>query len=175
MPRPKVFVTRLILEVGLSKIRAVCDAEIWTEPLPPPRDVFLRKIEGKDGLLTLVTENPIDGAVMDAAGPQLKVISNYAVGCNNINIQDATARGICVGNTPGVLTEATADMAFGLLISAARCILNGADDARNGRWKTWELVPGSGRIQPRPCHRGSQVRDRLLPPLPQSARTVVAH
>lgn len=138
MSRPKVFVARLISEVGLSKIRAVCDAEIWNEPLPPPREVFLRKIDGKDGLLTLVTESPIDGAVMDAAGPQLKVISNYAVGCNNINIQDATSRGICVGNTPGVLTEATADMAFGLLISAARCILNGADDVRNGRWKTWE-------------------------------------
>ena len=122
MSRPKVFVARLISEVGLSKIRAVCDAEIWTEPLPPPREVFLRKIDGKDGLLTLVTESPIDGAVMDAAGPQLKVISNFAVGCNNINIQDATSRGICVGNTPGVLTEATADMAFGLLISAARCI-----------------------------------------------------
>jgi len=136
--KPKVFVTRIIPEAGLSKVREFADAEVWTDPLPPSRDVFLSKIKGVDGILSLLTENPIDGAVMDIAGPQLKVISNYAVGFNNIVVKDATERGICVGNTPGVLTDATADMAFALLISAARWIIKGQDDARFGRWKTWE-------------------------------------
>jgi glyoxylate reductase len=138
VPKPKVFVTRVIPEAGLARVRDFCDAEIWTEQMPPARDVFLKKIKGVDGILSLLTENPIDGAVMDACGPQLKVISNYAVGFNNIVVPDATARGICVGNTPGVLTDATADMAFALLISAARWIVKGADDSRNGKWRTWE-------------------------------------
>ena len=74
---------------------------------------------------------------MDAAGPQLKVIANYAVGYNNIDVDAATARGIAVGNTPGVLTDTTADFAFALLMSAARRVVEGADFVRAGKWKTW--------------------------------------
>ena len=135
--RPRVFVTRRIPAAGLERVVRECDAELWTEPLPPPRNVLLQKIAGCEGVLSLLTEK-IDVEFFDAAGPQLKVISNFAVGYNNIDIEEATRRGIRVGNTPDVLTDATADMAFSLLISAARRIVEGQDYIREKRWKTWE-------------------------------------
>jgi lactate dehydrogenase-like 2-hydroxyacid dehydrogenase len=136
MNKPKVFVTRIIPEGGLQLVRQACDAEVWADELPPPRDVLLAKVRGLDGLLCLLTDQ-IDGEQMDAAGPQLKVISNHAVGYDNIDIPAATARGIPVGNTPGILTETTADMAFALLMAAARRVVEGADYVRAGRWRTW--------------------------------------
>jgi glyoxylate reductase len=143
MAKPKVFVTRLIPEAGLVRVRESCDAEIWTEPLPPPAEVLRRKIADCEGLLALLTER-IDAALMDAA-PRLKVLSNYAVGFNNIDVPAATARGIAVGNTPGVLTDATADMAFALLIAAARRIVESNRYALEGRWKTWEPLGHIGQ------------------------------
>ncbi len=137
MPLPRVFVTRQIPAAGLDKVRAACQAEVWSEQLPPDRSTLLDKVRGCDGLLSLLTER-IDAAVMDAAGPQLKVISNFAVGFNNIDVAEATRRGIRVGNTPGVLTEATADIAFALLIAAARRLVESVDYARARQWKTWE-------------------------------------
>jgi glyoxylate reductase len=133
----RVFVTREIPAAGLDRIRGQCQADVWSQPLPPSRDELLRRVAGCDGLLTLLTEQ-IDRQLMEAAGPQLKVISNFAVGFNNIDVDEATRRGIRVGNTPGVLTDATADMAFALLIAAARRIVEGQDYVRHGKWKTWE-------------------------------------
>lgn len=135
--KPRVFVTRKIPAVGLDRINAACEADIWHEQLPPAREVLLKKIAGCDGVLTLLTEK-VDAQFMDAAGQQLKVISNFAVGYNNIDIAEATRRGIRVGNTPDVLTDATADMAFALLIAAGRRVVEGQDYIRQGRWKTWE-------------------------------------
>ena len=168
--KPRVFVTRNIPDAGLEIVQDACDAEIWTEPLPPSRDVLLEKIAGCDGVLSLLTER-VDAEFFDAAGPGLAVVSNYAVGFNNIDVPEATRRGIRVGNTPGVLTDATADMAFTLLISAARRIVEAADYVRDGAWKTWEPrghigldlcgktigIVGMGRIgfaMARRCHRG---------------------
>ena len=136
MAKPKVFVTRVIPEVGLSKIRAACDAEVWQGELPPPYDLVKQKLADCDGLLSLLTDR-VDPPLLDAA-PKLKVVSNYAVGFNNIDVPAATARGICVGNTPGVLTDATADMAFCLLIAAARRVVEGHQYTLAGKWKTWE-------------------------------------
>ncbi|MBN1581074.1 MAG: D-glycerate dehydrogenase [Anaerolineae bacterium] len=136
MGKPNVYVTRIIPQAGLDLVRAACDAEIWEDELPPPREVLLEKVRGRDGLLSLLTDT-IDAKVMDAAGPQLKVIANYAVGYNNIDVDAATERGIAVGNTPGVLTDTTADFAFTLLMSAARRVVEGMDFVRAGRWKTW--------------------------------------
>jgi lactate dehydrogenase-like 2-hydroxyacid dehydrogenase len=82
--------------------------------------------------------DPIDAEVMDAAGPQLKVISNYAVGYDNIDVAAANERGIVVGNTPGVLTDATADIAFALMIGVARRLGEGVEFVKRGEWKTWE-------------------------------------
>ena len=143
MPKPKVFVTRVIPEAGLSKIRNSCDADIWSEPLPPSADVLRQRVAVCEGLLSLLTER-IDAALMDAA-PRMKVVSNYAVGFNNIDVPAATERGIAVGNTPGVLTDATADMAFALLISAARRIVESQHYAASGRWKTWEPLGHIGQ------------------------------
>lgn len=142
-PKQRVFVTRIIPSAGLDRIRAACDAEVWTEPLPPPREVLLSKVVDCDGLVALLTDR-IDAELLDAA-PRLKVVSNYAVGFNNIDIPAATARGIAVGNTPGVLTDATADMAFCLLIAAARCVVDGHLYSQGGKWKTWEPMGHLGQ------------------------------
>jgi glyoxylate reductase len=141
--KPKVFVSRVIPEAGLRKIREQCDADVWPDPLPPPHDVLRQKVAGCDGLVSLLTDK-IDGALLDAA-PRLKVVSNYAVGFNNIDVPAATARGVCVGNTPGVLTDATADMAFCLLIAAARRVVEGHAYSLSGRWKTWEPLGHLGQ------------------------------
>ena len=136
MDKPCVYVTRVIPQEGLRLVREACTAKVWEGETPPPREVLLKDVRGIEGLLSLLTDR-IDAAVMDAAGPQLKVISNYAVGYNNIDVDAATARGIAVGNTPGVLTDTTADFAFALLMSAARRVVEGADFVRAGKWKTW--------------------------------------
>lgn len=135
--KSKVFVTRNIPDAGLDLVRDACDANVWTEPLPPSRDVLLETIAGCEGVISLLTER-VDHEFFEAAGEQLKVVSNYAVGFNNIDVAEATRRGVRIGNTPGVLTDATADMAFTLLIAAARRIVEAADYVRNGKWKTWE-------------------------------------
>jgi glyoxylate reductase len=141
--KPKVLVTRIIPEAGLALIRSACDAEIWTDPLPPSANVLLAKIASIDGLVSLLTDK-LDAAVLDGA-PRLKVISNFAVGFNNIDIAACTARGISVGNTPGVLTDATADMAFCLLIAAARRVVEGHQYTLSGQWKTWEPLGHLGQ------------------------------
>jgi glyoxylate reductase len=141
--KPKVFVTRTIPEAGLSKIRAGCDAEVWPEQLPPPYDLLRRKVADCDGLVSLLTDR-IDASLLDAA-PRLKVVSNFAVGFNNVDVPAATARGIAVGNTPGVLTDATADMAFCLLIAAARRVVEGHRYTLSGQWKTWEPLGHLGQ------------------------------
>ena len=132
MDRPKVLVTRIIPEAGLKMITDVCDAEVWPEELPPSRGVLLEKVRGVVGILPLITDR-IDGEVMDSAGDQLTIISNYAVGCDNIEVQEATNRGILVGNTPGILTETTADIAFTLLLLASRRIGEVIDYIRDNK------------------------------------------
>jgi glyoxylate reductase len=133
--RPKVFVCRLIPEKGLNMVKEFAEAEVWEEELPPPRSLILEKVKQIDGLLPLLTDK-IDAEVMDAA-PRLKVISNYAVGYDNIDVPAATQRGILVCNTPGVLTETTADLAWALLMAGARKIAQGDVFARSGKWRTW--------------------------------------
>jgi glyoxylate reductase len=141
--KPKVFVTRIIPAAGLDRINQQCDAEIWPEPLPPSYAVLRQKVADCDGLVSLLTDK-IDAALLDAA-PRLKVVSNYAVGFNNVDVPAATARGIAVGNTPGVLTDATADMAFCLLIAAARRVVEGHLYTVSGKWKTWEPLGHLGQ------------------------------
>jgi glyoxylate reductase len=136
MSKPRVFVTRIILESGLSLVKDFCDADVWPEELPPAREAILEHIRGVEGLLCLLTDH-IDAGIMEAAGPELKVISSFSVGVDNVEVAAATAHGIPVGNTPGVLTDATADMALALLLAAGRRIVEGAQGVRMGRWKTW--------------------------------------
>jgi glyoxylate reductase len=132
----KVFVARQIPEAGLSVVTGTTDATVWPDDLPPPRDELLRAVAGCEGVLTLLTDR-VDNEFLDAAGPQLKVVSNYAVGFDNVDVPACTARGIPVGNTPGVLTETTADLAFALMMAAARRLPEGDRYVRAGKWKTW--------------------------------------
>jgi glyoxylate reductase len=134
--RPKVFVARRIPDDGLTVVTGATDATVWPDELPPPRDELLRAIAGCDGVLTLLTDR-VDDEFLDAAGPQLKVVSNYAVGFDNVDVPACTARGIPVGNTQGVLTETTADLAFALMMATARRLPEGDRYVRAGRWKTW--------------------------------------
>lgn len=136
MPAPRVFVTRIIPSQGLDLVQAHCDVDLWTADLPPARHLLLERVRGVDGMLSLLTDR-IDGEVMDAAGPQLRVISNHAVGYDNVDVAAATRRGIPVGNTPGILTDATADFAFALLMAAARRVVAGERYVRAGQWQTW--------------------------------------
>jgi glyoxylate reductase len=131
-----VFVSRRLPDEGLDRITAATDATIWPDELPPPRDELLRSIEGMDGVLSLLTDR-VDAEFLDRAGPQLKVVSNYAVGFDNVVVPEATKRGVAVGNTPGALTETTADLAFALLMAAGRRVAEGDRYVREGKWKTW--------------------------------------
>jgi len=133
--KPRVYVTRQVPDAGLDMVLAACDAEVWEGELPVPRDVLLDKVRDVEGLYCLLTET-VDAELLDAA-PKLRVVSNYAVGYNNIDVAACTARGIPVGNTPGVLTDTTADFAFALLMAAARRIAEASRYVLDGKWQTW--------------------------------------
>jgi glyoxylate reductase len=174
LPKPRIFVTRRIPAPGLDPLSSVCEVDLWTEPRPPPRTVLLERVRGCAGVLSLLTD-PMDAEVMDAAGPGLRVISNLAAGVNNIDLEAAQARGIAVGHTPDVLTEATADLAFALLIAASRRMGEAMSSVAAGQWRTWDPlgfvggdlvgatlgVVGLGRIGralARRCHLGWNMR-----------------
>jgi glyoxylate reductase len=134
--RAHVFVSRRIPDDGLDLIREACDLELWDDELPPPRAELLRAVAGCEGILTLLTDR-VDDELLDAAGPQLRVVSDLAVGYDNVDVPACTRRRIAVGNTPGVLTETTADLAFALLMAGARRIAEGDRLVRAGGWRTW--------------------------------------
>ncbi len=134
MAKAKVFITRR-LPVELEQLRSLALVEVWTERQPPPYEVLLEKVKGIDGLLCLLTDQ-IDRQLIESG--TFKVISQMAVGYDNIDIAAATARQIPVGNTPGVLTDATADFAWALLMAAARRVVEANRFTRAGLWRTWE-------------------------------------
>ncbi len=135
MTKPKVYVTRRIAQEALDMIAQNAEMELWPEELSPPYEVILEKAKNIDGLLSLLTDK-IDANLIKSA-PKLKVISNMAVGYDNVDIPEATRRSIVVGYTPGVLTETTADFAFALLMAAARRVVEADAYTRKGQWKTW--------------------------------------
>jgi glyoxylate reductase len=132
---PLVAVTRRIPEAGLALLRSEAEIRLWDDELPPSPAQLLDLLEGCDGALTLLTDQ-IDGAVLDQ-NPNLRVVSNLAVGYDNIDVPAATARGVLVCNTPGVLTAATADHTWALLLAAARRIPESMQYVCDGKWKTW--------------------------------------
>jgi glyoxylate reductase len=132
----RVFVTRALPGDALERLRRAHEVRVWDEPLPPEPAVLREALAETEGLLCLLTER-VDRALLDAA-PRLRAIANYAVGSDNIDLEQTRERGIPVGVTPDVLTEATADLAFALLLAAARGLPAAAADARAGAWRTWE-------------------------------------
>ncbi len=132
----KVLVTRILPGPAIEILKQRCEVELNQEDRVISREELMRAVSGKDGLLCLLTDK-IDAEVMDAAGPNLKVISNYAVGFDNIDVAEATRRGIAVTNTPGVLTETTADLTWAILMAVARRIVEADNFLRTGQWKGW--------------------------------------
>ncbi len=135
----RVYVTRPIPNNGIELLNRELGAgevSVFSEDRIIKRDELLAGVPGAEAILSILTD-PIDAEVMDAAGPQLRIIANYAVGFNNIDVEEATRRGILVTNTPGVLTEATADLAWALLMAAARRISESERYLRAGQWEGW--------------------------------------
>ncbi|MGQ9538854.1 MAG: glyoxylate reductase [Candidatus Bathycorpusculaceae bacterium] len=133
MAKPKVYVTRELPERGMKIIKERFEAEVWPEYGPPPKETIIEKARDVDALVTLLSDK-IDTEVFDAA-PKLKIVAQMAVGFDNIDVTEATKRGIYVTNTPGVLTETTADFAWALLMAVARRVVEADRYVRTGQWK----------------------------------------
>jgi glyoxylate reductase len=154
----RAFVTRRLPGGALERLAAEHEVDVWPERLPPPREELRARTAGAEGLLSLLTD-PVDADLI-AASPGLRVISNYAVGVDNVDLEAASSRGIPVGNTPDVLTESTADLALALMLGVARRLAEGEAFVHAGEWRTWEPdlllgrdlhgatvgIVGSGRI-----------------------------
>jgi glyoxylate reductase len=132
---PRVYVTRHLPQPALDLLARHTRLTVWPGELPPPRAVLLKEVAEIDGLLALLTDQ-VDAALLGAA-PRLRVVSNYAVGYDNVDLAAATARGVLITNTPGVLAETTADFTLALILTAARRLIEGDQYVRNGRWRTW--------------------------------------
>jgi len=132
----RCFVTRRLPGSALDRLRAAHQVDVWPERLPPPYEELAARAAEADGLLTLLTDR-VDASLIEHS-PRLRAISNYAVGYDNVDLKAAAARGIPVGNTPDVLTDATADLTFALLLAAARKLPEAAAAVRDGDWVTWE-------------------------------------
>jgi glyoxylate reductase len=153
-----VFVTRQIPGDALERLAAEHDVEVWPGDMPPPREDLLAGVAQVEGLLSMLVDE-VDAELLDAA-PKLRAVANYAIGFDNIDLEATAGRDVQVGNTPDVLTDATADLAWALMLAVARRIVEAGQDAREGKWRTWEpqgwigadvhgatlAVVGAGRI-----------------------------
>ena len=133
--RQRIFVGRRLPQEIIDRLEENFEVDLWDSDMPPDRESLINHISKCEGVFALLTDR-IDKEVIDAS-PDLKIISNMAVGTDNIDLEAATSRGIPVGNTPGVLTETTADFAFSLLMASARRIVDADNYVRDGQWKTW--------------------------------------
>ena len=142
--KEKIFVTHVLPGKGLEELKGKYEVEVW-----PERDIgredLLKKVKGVVGIVSLLTEK-IDKKVMDAAGDGLKVIANYAVGFDNVDVEEASKRNIVVTNTPGVLTESVAEHVIALMMAVSKRLVEGDNFVREGKFKGWEpdLLIGTG-------------------------------
>ena len=132
---PRVFVTRELPGGGVERLRAHADVSVWPDTDPPPRERLIEGLQGCDGAIVLITDR-IDGELLEAC-PRLRIVTTAAVGYDHVDVPAATQRGVLVTNTPGVLTETTADHAFALMLGFARRIVEGDSIVRQGRWPAW--------------------------------------
>jgi len=135
---PRALVTRKLPSKVIARLEQECDVDLYVGESAISRDELLRRVAGKDAIICLLTE-PIDAAVLDAAGPQLKVVANVAVGYNNIDVPACRARGVAATNTPDVLTNACADFTWGLILALTRRLGEGERVVRAGKWGGWAL------------------------------------
>jgi glyoxylate reductase len=137
MSRPNIFSTHALFEAPRRRLAERCQAEYWMEPDRPARAEVLRRVAGEDGLICLLTEK-IDEELL-AAAPRLRIVANVAVGYDNVDLAACTRRKVAVTNTPGVLDETTADLAWALMMTVARRLIEGDALARSGQWRGWNL------------------------------------
>lgn len=142
--KERIFVTHVLPGKGLEELKKKYEVEVW-----PERDIsredLLKKVKGVVGIVSLLTEK-IDKEVMEVAGDGLKVISNYAVGFDNIDVEEASKRGVVVTNTPGILTESVAEHVIALMMAVSKRVVEGDCFVREGKFKGWEpdLLTGMG-------------------------------
>jgi glyoxylate reductase len=141
--KPQVFVTRELPGSGIERLREVAEVSVWPQNGPPPLAVLQAAAAVSDGLLTLLTDR-VDGELLEAA-PHVRIVSNMAVGYDNIDVAAATARDVLVTNTPGVVTETAADLAFALILAWSRRLVEGERIVREGRWPPWSPTFMLGR------------------------------
>jgi len=134
-PERRVFVTRPISQPALRRLAQAARVELWDDDLPPSHAELLRRLVRANAVLSMVSDRFDDATIAEL--PNLAVISNLAVGVDNVDLAAATRAGIAVGHTPGVLTETTADLAFALMMAAARRMVEGDQFVRAGKWRTW--------------------------------------
>lgn len=137
MSKPNVVVTRRIPQAAIDYLHEHCAVQHWDSDDPIPRETLLEWVQGIDGLYCLLTEK-IDEELLEACGSQLRVVSTMSVGYDHIDVAACTQRNVAVGNTPGVLTETTADLAIALMLATARRLQEAGDAVRNGEWSTWK-------------------------------------
>jgi len=173
--KPKLFSTHVLFEEPRKKLAERFNVEYWTGEERPPRAEVLQRVSGKDALICLLTEK-VDRELLDAAGPNLRIVANVAVGFDNIDVPACTERNVAVTNTPGVLDETTADFAWTLLMAVARRLVEGDRMARSGAWTRWNLdqlcgtdiwgktlgIIGLGRIGRAVARRASGFRMGIL-------------
>jgi glyoxylate reductase len=173
--KPRLFCTHTLFEEPHRRLEERFDVDFWTGQDRPPRAEVLQRVSGMDALICLLTER-VDRELLDAAGPQLRIVANVAVGFDNIDVPACTERNVAVTNTPGVLDETTADFAWTLLMAVARRLVEGDRMARSGAWTKWNLdqlcgtdvwgktlgIIGLGRIGRAVARRASGFRMRIL-------------
>ncbi len=138
MPKPRLLITRRVPPEALASLKPSFEIEHYDKPTAIPRPLLLKRVKDKDGLLCLLTEK-IDPALL-AAAPQLRAVSTISVGYDHVDVPALTARRVVLTNTPGVLTETTADFTWALLMAAARRVVEGHDMMRKGRYQGWDLM-----------------------------------
>ncbi len=175
MSRPSVYVTRMIPSENIDELRDHFDIEVNPDDRVLTRDELKAKVKGRDGVISLLTDT-IDGEVLDAAGPQLRIVANYAVGFNNFDLDAATRRGVILTNTPGVLDDATATLTVTLMLATARRIAEADKYVRDGKWKGWAPtsfigldvdrktlgIAGLGRIGKNVAHKARAFDMRII-------------
>lgn len=135
----KVFVTRRITEEAMQVLSAagICEMSVWDSDEPVPRSDLLKGVQGAEGIICMLSDK-IDAEVLNAAGPNLKVISTLSVGFDHLALEEIKKRGIRVGYTPDVLTDATAELTVALLLATARRLPEGVEEVKNGGWSSWK-------------------------------------
>ena len=142
MDEMKIYVTRVIVPDAIERLQNEFEVEVWEEPTPPPKELMMEKVRECDGMM--IESNDVMDSEVFAAAEKLKVVGTRAIGYDNIDINAATAKGVAIGNTPGILHESCADFTMGLILSLARQVSRSNRKVIAGEWKIFDQTPYLG-------------------------------